>query len=1084
MKIISTADIHANKNRKDDVVKLLNIIKEKAIENDVDAVTISGDFWDSAITNTQPFAEIIKAFKVLVDTTTVIMIMGTPSHDVSNSYTIFESLGAVTYEKAGLYEFLDGIKIYCLPEPRRTDFIRQSSKETSKAINDYLWKCCENAKKDNADIMLFHGEIAGAAMDNGVIVNTDTMLTKEMIELSGVKYVLAGHIHSPQTIRKNSVYLGSPIPVTFGETHSPKLTLVNITDKITLSDITLPFAKNKTIDCDSILFSKLFKMNYSDTNVKIRLSLTAEERKLFHPLIEAKKLKEETGANDVKITVLTKKETTIRAKEIVQKTSMLEKLKVYGKVNNIDISTSIIDKAKETEDNLLIKYSFPTHSFELLSLSLRGAIGVKDNEQIDIDFSKYENGIIGLCGENGKGKSTIIENCHPFPRLLTRSGSLKNHFYLKDSHRIVTYSDENGKLYCFIIQISAHVKTGLAKYFVEISDDNGTTWTPVKECDGNLDSYTKYVEDNFGSVDIYLRTAFFAKEQVKGVPDIASATKSERVRLFSNLIGTDNLSAMHDIVKDKMKEIDTEMKLYNNIEDKLEEIDKTLNEKKNSLNFISQVLLENSNSISNKENELKLLKQKQQDYVNNFGSYESALELKNRLLENQENCKKEISELNQLKRRNDNFLYHKKQIEEYKEIKARFPGIEKELRLIQPKYFKINEEVSELKSSYSDLVAKYNNENSKLESVDNRIERAKQQTLEIKDTCPTCGMKLSQKKKEELFELQNHFKADIDNLIEYKKSQKTIVSNAKKERDQAKIDLDKKIEKQTEIKKQFDELNDKFNSVQSYLELNKEFDGFDDYNEIPSEKINSELEKFNSLYEKYKVMLLDLSEADEIDFNKEIEAIEIKLKDLNEEKLNLSVKQGTLEAEINQIAEMRIKIATDTDKMKMLAKDYAEYSVLEQAYSNGGIMALELEAAAPDIASLANTILSESYGDEFYISFTTLHQGRNKLVDDFSIDVTNTETGRTAPIEYLSSGEKVWIIQSLYYAFSIIRMEKTGFSFNVRFVDESDGALDSEARIKYFNMINSAHKAGNARLTVMITHSQELKDILSQSIQL
>ena len=54
----------------------------------------------------------------------------------------------------------------------------------------------------------------------------------------------------------------------------------------------------------------------------------------------------------------------------------------------------------------------------------------------------------------------------------------------------------------------------------------------------------------------------------------------------------------------------------------------------------------------------------------------------------------------------------------------------------------------------------------------------------------------------------------------------------------------------------------------------------------------------------------------------------------------------------------------------------------------------------------------------------------------------------------------------------------------VRFADESDGALDSEARLKYVSMLNSTHASGNARLTVLVTHSQEIKDVVPQTIQL
>ena len=169
------------------------------------------------------------------------------------------------------------------------------------------------------------------------------------------------------------------------------------------------------------------------------------------------------------------------------------------------------------------------------------------------------------------------------------------------------------------------------------------------------------------------------------------------------------------------------------------------------------------------------------------------------------------------------------------------------------------------------------------------------------------------------------------------------------------------------------------------------------------------------------------------------------------------------------------------DKLKV---EYNEYSILEKAFSNSGIQALELEAAVPDIANLTNVILQEGLGDKFSVTFNTLRQGKEKIIDDFSIDVTNHETGWIIPLDQLSEGEKIWVMQSLYFAFSIIRMNRTQFSFAVRFLDESDGALFADRRVQYLNMIQSVHTTGKARLTIMVTHSQEVKDIIEQKINL
>jgi DNA repair exonuclease SbcCD ATPase subunit len=51
-------------------------------------------------------------------------------------------------------------------------------------------------------------------------------------------------------------------------------------------------------------------------------------------------------------------------------------------------------------------------------------------------------------------------------------------------------------------------------------------------------------------------------------------------------------------------------------------------------------------------------------------------------------------------------------------------------------------------------------------------------------------------------------------------------------------------------------------------------------------------------------------------------------------------------------------------------------------------------------------------------------------------------------------------------------------------MDESDGDLDATGRVLYLKMIETAHKACNARLSILITHSSELKEIIEQRIEL
>lgn len=751
LKLLHTADIHTNKTRSDDVCKLIDFYIKEIKEKDINAVLISGDFWDCAVVNNKEFAKVIAKMSALIQLVPVYMIYGTPSHEVSGSLELFKELGACVASEPELWTLSNNkgecIDILGVPEPRRSSFIAKSIEETDTKINKYLHNTF-NIEHDNPLVVMWHGETDGVCMDNGILSKSNTRLTKSIYSQCNPIYIAAGHIHLSQTVGKIVRYSGSPIPVTFGELHKPSYSLVTIKDgKATCEEISLPFSQNKVIECDFDMFSKLSALNFKDSNVKIKLTLTSEQRKTFRVKDEAAKLKERTNATNVVINISTAKEVSIRSKEIIKTTSISEKLKIYAEVNGIELNDSLKQKAKDIEDSMLIKYIYPTHSFELLSLSLRGAKGLMGREEFNIDFTQYQDGIIALIGSNGSGKTTLLENMSPYPKLLTRSGALRSHFYLKDSHRIVTYRDENNKYYRFTIQLAAHIDSGLCKYFAETSDDEGKTWQKVEGIDGNIDVYTEYVTNLMGSVEMYLRTAFFTKGKVKGVNDIASATKGERIALISELLGTDTLSDMHDLIKDKLKEISNEMTKYENIEQKKEECESSISLKKTNEKRLEKELKEVEEALSYVEQEIAETKKAEEDFNKQFAKFGNAIQIKTEYEDRLVQLTSHLNNLKEHKKQNDFYNLHSKQIEEYKGEYKKAEPINKEIIEASDKLQKATTELINLTNEFNEVKSTLSIEQSKYDSTDERIKNTEENLICIDDNCPTCGAKLSEKRR-------------------------------------------------------------------------------------------------------------------------------------------------------------------------------------------------------------------------------------------------------------------------------------------------------------------------------------------------
>jgi DNA repair protein SbcC/Rad50 len=1078
MKFIHIADIHANKERKDIVLKILKDLKDYVTTNKVDFIAVAGDFWDTTITNTKAsgFADIVNNVSELNKICPVKMIYGTAGHEANGSLDVFKTLGIEVHSQI---EYSEKEHILWIPEPRKSQFIKQTQEETTSAIKEYLQQI--SSFKD-VTLIVAHGEIEGASYDNGVICNSPICIPKSLLKETGAKYIAAGHIHTPQIIKDiNCYYVGSPAPLTFGESHDGHFNVVTIdNDKVDVQEISFNFPVNITYELSADDISGLYKTDLSNKNVKIKLFCNSKINK--HDFEKA--VIEHTHCVSCKITPEYKNTISVRSKEILTQRTIVDKLKTYASVNDIKISQNALRIAHELEENMLIKYHFPSHSFKLLYASIKGAIGIS-KPKIELDFSRYTNGVIVMIGANGAGKTTILENLHPYPCMLTRSGKLRDHFYAHDSHRILVYEDETGKKYKITMQIVADIKTGSVKYYAETDEGNG--WHPVLECDGNLDSYNKFVEETFGSLPLFMRTSFFTDKETTSCPDISKTTRAERLDLFSKLAGTDHFSTLCQITKDTLKELTLKLKeltLLTEGKDGYLKTKSELEQQKEKCNFAIE---ENLKQLKAYKELFSELRKKDTEYQKYLAKQEAS-----RLLAEQ--YQKEISEnnvlLNKVKTEKvlaDSIEQNKDKIKLYEDFIEKASALKDRLIQIQTQSRPVEEKISSLTAEQSELEKSLLQIDSDILILNTEISHKREHISSgALDHCPTCGAKLSVTKQNELNEsfikTKNEI-ADIEFSISQKKdskeqllSKQNTLTNELAEANKQKSDFDSELntlaEQITKCKETFSRLDNE--GINKLLNISLIFSNH-------AEKIATLENRNNELSQLIKTQIKGEIKQDVTEQLKEAEA---KVEEtLNIDK-NLTASLQRTETEIKNTDVQLEKIEDATSKIIPLKKEIEDYEMLSKAFSNTGIQALELEASIPNVIEVANNILHESYGDNFTINFSATHQGSTKVIEDFNITVFNSNKNREENLDNVSAGELVWIKQSLYYAFSVARQNNTGFCFLTRFMDESDGHLDSAMRVKYMQMINAAHVAGNASQTILVTHSQEIKDVAEQIIEI
>ncbi len=699
----------------------------------------------------------------------------------------------------------------------------------------------------------------------------------------------------------------------------------------------------------------------------------------------------------------------------------------------------------------------------------------------------YSNGYISH-------NTTLIENCHPFPKMLTRSGTLKDHFCLGQSHRILIYKTSTGKRIRIKILINGVSHAENTRYFVDTQEPNSDLWVPYRGVDGTLPSYKAWVTATFGTPEMFLRTSFYANKTIKELPDLSVATKSQKMALFTTLAGIEYLTTISEQAKEKAKEAEEDLKELTKDVANFEDIKNRLRRAEQTISDNNKYIEEEQKVLEEDERQLKELEQKQNDFLRAVGSagiIRKTLSEKNSELTETEkkidSLKEELADADATLMKRE---FYQKQIDWWEGSIKQEDDFKKQKEAQNTALTALATEKTELQSKELKVKEQISKINEEVIRTDGELKVAKKGFHKINDICPVCGEKLSKEKKEQLEKENEEVEKQVEKL--QKEVEDLMASIVPHEQELLKIRdaIDQNTKDAIDVSNNISEINLSLTQINSYrteVDIDKAKYVI---NELQPEadrmaKTLQELFKKRTELETSIEELKKQEEAIPEDFSLKIQ--KIKDASLNSrDKISIWISEINISKQIIEDLTEKSKAVIDvTSKTKGFEEKLKDYTIIQKAFSYSGIQSLELDSAAPEISAIANDILYKSYGDRFSISFETQRDAKDgRKIDDFIIMVFDAKTGRKKELDVLSTGESIWIKQALYFAFSVIRSKRSGFCFRTRFIDESDGALDSEARPKYLKMLESAHDSCGATLTIMVTHSQEIKDIVSQKLEL
>lgn len=238
--------------------------------------------------------------------------------------------------------------------------------------------------------------------------------------------------------------------------------------------------------------------------------------------------------------------------------------------------------------------------FRITNIKLKNFIGlakVSNDEGIfEVSFDNSpENTIIMLFGENGVGKTTLLENLTPYSNMLSRETKQSIKF---PAFKIIDFFNTKTKeKYTFEIYWNDEKST---KAYVKIND---IVIENTKK--GNVTEYNYFVEEHFGDFTKFKNSLFLQQ----GVLDIVKAKPSERINIINNFM--QDLNVYNDIKKNSVEKINNLKSVLSAREEDILELESFENRYKSILEFEENY---DENTISRLLEELNLLKTQFNDY--------------------------------------------------------------------------------------------------------------------------------------------------------------------------------------------------------------------------------------------------------------------------------------------------------------------------------------------------------------------------------------------------------------------------------------------------------------------------------------
>ena len=748
-------------------------------------------------------------------------------------------------------------------------------------------------------------------------------------------------------------------------------------------------------------------------------------------------------------------------------------------------------------------------------------------DEIEVDFTG-KTGLVAFSGENGGGKSTLIENLHHYPQLVSRGGALWQHVLGRSAEKE------------FISTFMGREYRSLIKMDSDQGKQEGYLWIDGKsEVDGKITQYKEKVNGIFGQPFTYFRSQFCPQKskntQGMQIENMTAGVFRELLQQFLNLqryaIWSDTSKQAGDILSSKLARCDSDIEALKKrigeaqaTREELGRLNVSLDEQKAAKADLTEKLaaaqkereslketIARNEVLSAQVADLKKILEEMK--MNKVREESASGEQLQKLREAYQEIAQEIKAA-------DAILASEAEIREAagteKQVSSNIQTITENGEVANTAIAKIQDNIHNLEKYLQD--AKHNL--SKLEgdaalfSLDNSIRELTAQivgykrqlkALEGRDNecvSSTCTFILSARKAEgELSECEKTLSGlqikrenritEVQAGIEIVKSQ---ISNNESAIKESRATLAATQAMQTTNRQEL---------ARARLELTKYKDLAARQSEIAVAKSKKE-DRMKALEEnkkqgvttsaewtaraaylddqraKQQEKINEITESIDKEALSKLTAVEVAVNNIetsltwNGNKISHDEKEiAALQSDLSRVETAERELEAVKAQRESLVGKISRWRYLQIGCGKTGLQNLRIDGAAPRIIYNANKLLSQAYGARYSVRLETQNEDGK---EDLQIKII-MENGKEVYLDDISGGQRAWNVQSLWLAMSLLNQEKSGRKYDYFCSDESDGALDVENAVKYTALYRPFMAEGNLDQLIFISHKEQCRSM-------